>query len=586
MKARHLYVLTVGAIPALVGGCGWWGTIGYSCEDMHNCPVTGPGDEPDATRSDAGIPDASDAESTRNDSGDAGADRIGDVGTEATDSSDGETDGSSPIDGSDADGDAGCSSDRPPSEEACTINEQIGVFVSRTANATGGDGSRARPYANLAVALTRAKTDHKRVYVCDDGMAFVETVTIDASLDGIEVFGGFECASWSYSTDRRTKITASTSPVVTIARLNTGVLLSDLQIDAPSGAAPGASSVGVVVSESAGVVLRRVNVTSGNGKDGVNGDNGGGPSNTSAQAGVHGNDGATACLAKPNPGGAAAESVCNGVPCGTSGRGGDGALNSTAGGDNGGASSTSGKGGIGEPASGLWSCGTGRGQDGDNGTDGAVGASGTGLGSLAVSGWKGTDGTDGNPGQPGQGGGGGGGAKAPNACAAPDGGALSPTGASGGGGGSGGCGGIGGKAGTAGGSSIALVSLGSDVTLDACQFAASDAGKGGNGGQGQGGGLGGPGGTGGAGSGNPLSKAACAGGQGGQGGNGGAGGAGIGGHSIGVAYRGTPPVGLLQTTVQIGASGIGGQPGVGASGNGASGKAEKWLAFDASDAGT
>lgn len=579
---------TAGLVAALASflaaGCNLlWGKTGYSCEEIFTCDLEDAGadafvaSEPDSSRveraeSDA-IPDRT-----------ADSSIIGDAGT-SDGSPDGPEDASrSSLEDADAD-EAGCDGSSSPLEAPCTIDEQFGVFVSPRAN-DASDGTRAHPYSSIAAALHRATADRKRVYVCDDGTGYAESLTIDGVLDGLQIFGGFECSTWIYSVSQRARLTAPASPVLTIARLSKGIMLEGIDVVAPDGATPGASSVAIVVQDSTGVVLRRVKAIAGKGRGGSNGDNGGGASNDPAPTGAKGNDGQRACLANPNFGGATAISVCGGVEASNGGRGGEGAAGLAGLGGDGAAGSptaAAGRGGAGEPTAGTWDCSTGNGQAGTNGEDGSPGGNGTGLGALSVSGWIGVPGADGNSGKPGQGGGGGGGARAPYSCVALDGGAGSLTGASGGSGGGGGCGGNAGKGGTAGGSSIALVSINSGLTLDVCELVAADGGNGGNGGLGQRGGNGGDPGKGGDGVG--TSKTACDGDRGGQGGNGGPGGGGVGGHSLGVAYLGNAPAGLELAAVQIGKSGTGGQPGSGVTGKGSDGVAASSRAFDAPDAG-
>jgi hypothetical protein len=583
MNFRFAVTMTLGAHAACMSGC-------ILFEDRNRpCEVTSTCEPPPASWIEAGAHrDAAvdvSVESTRVDAGvDAGIDGAVSYDADAGDDTTriGPLGDATASDGPDADH-VECDLSKSPAIAPCSVSERYGVFVSPFASDAGANGTREAPYRNIQAAVAAASADHKRVYVCDDGTGYAGPISVGPSADGMAMFGGFECSGWTYDTTRRVKLTVSTSPALTISNLATGIVLENFEIVAGDGANSGESSIGVVVNESAGVVLRRVKVAAGKGKDGTDGTNGGGPSNTVALGGKEGKPGLEACSADPR-GGIPVTATCDGLEPSTSGSGGNGSFNPSAGGDNGGngfPTYAGGKGGTGEPVSGTWSCTTGGGQPGDNGP---AGPSARGFGSLTASGWKGTDGADGSPGQPGQGGGGGGGAKAPNACASPDGGALSPTGASGGSGGSGGCGGRGGKGGTAGGSSIALISLGSDVTLESCELIANDAGKGGNGGQGQGGGTGGQGGIGGVGGGSPRSKAACDGGKGGQGGNGGDGGGGMGGHSIGVAYRGKAPTGIDPASVKVGTKGTGGKPGSG-TGNGDDGIAAISQPFNTADGG-
>ncbi len=562
------------------GGCALWGSTDFACWELGTCAAAADGGQDatlhisDATRerepSDAGPIDVSSADHAV---ADAQGEHAADDAGVADVSSDGAPD-SAPA----------CDSTRPPDEEPCVIDDGYAIFVAPGPDGTAGEGTRSLPFIHLAPALQAAKVQKKRIYICDDGRGYSEPIVINEGLDGLQVWGGFECSGWRYGTTRA-RLTAPVSPVLRITRLSTGLLLADVDVIAPDGASAGDSSVAAIVHESHAVVFRRAKLTAGRGKDGVSGDNGGGSSNEAAASGAAGNPGAKACTASPNPGGSSATAVCGGVVVGAGGEGGKGSTPpiSMSGGDgaDGTPLYTAGKRGVGEPATGVWDCSTGRGQDGSNGSEGTPGRNAAGLGTLsASSGWVADPASDGIPGVPGQGGGGGGGAKAPLACSSLDGGSAPSSGASGGSGGGGGCGGKGGKAGTAGGSSIALVTIDSDLSLDRCELTASDGGKGGNGGQGQGGGSGGSPGSGGLGAGNPLSNPGCDGGKGGKGGNGGPGGGASGGHSIGVAYRGAAPAGLELSSIQVALKGgPGGKSGSELGGTGADGNSRQSQSF-------
>ncbi len=455
-----------------------------------------------------------------------------------------------------------CDGPKKPSEDGCVIDERFGVFVS-PAGSDAGSGTRGAPYKTIGKALAQAKILSKRVYVCDNGSGYAETITLGASLDGSALFGGFECSGWTYSTTRRAVVKSPVSSALKVDAISSGVRVEDFELDAADAQTAGESSVAVLVNASTSVVLARVKAVAGKGRDGAPGANGGGASNTAAPSGTPGHAGANACAANPNPGGTAAVTMCASVDT-TGGKGGDGA-NGTSNGGNGDNGQPQGGGlglgGFGQTDPGALVCSVGPGLGGGNagkpGSDGPFGAGAKGVGVLGASGWTGASGATATDGTPGQGGGGGGGARAPATCGGD---AAAPTGASGGSGGGGGCGGKAGAGGQAGGSSIAIASVNSSVTLDSCELVTANAGKGGDGGQGQSGGLGGNAGLSAAGA--NGSKPSCPGGGGGVGGNGGTGGGGLGGHSIGVAFTGTKPA-RTGGTVTLGTAGVGGQPGLG-----------------------
>ena len=463
-----------------------------------------------------------------------------------------------------------CDPNADPAVAACVVVESAAVFVSPTGNDTGG-GTRAAPFATFAKAVSVASGAHKRVLACAGDYA--QTVELGAAQDGAAIYGGFDCATWTYTGARARLVPGSAGPVLDVHDLVTGASLHDLDVVAADAAIAGSSSVAARVANSRAVSLVRVSLKAGRGANG----SAGGPGATGATLETSftpGGDGAqldTSCEQTvpfpPNcpmcPGGGTQ------FPCSL---GGGGAVRTCTGG-----SSTRGHPGFGSvfpngaeafcyagsigPASGPG----GSGSPGTTGADGAVGALGQGArgtGALTAAGWIGLTGSDGSNGTLG-GGGGGGGAGQTSVCGSWDvhgETCLCGTILGGGGGSAGGCGGGGGKGGGAGGSSIALVSFSSVVTLTSCSLAAAnggDGGPGGDGGSGQAGSDSGQGAM-------LATYAGGSGGPGGTGGLGGPGGGGEGGHSLGIAFLGTAPT-LFSTSSSFGAPGKGGARGAGTS---------------------
>lgn len=461
-------------------------------------------------------------------------------------------------------GGPGCDGKKTPFEDACVIHESFAVFVSPKGDDLYGDGSRSKPYKTFDQAISTAALDDKRVYACATAGAFDTQITLDSNSDGVELYGGFDCATWDYEKGTRTQLTGPSSGVIEIADLVTGTRVEDFEITAGAASSPGTASIGVVVGGSKNVHFARLKVTAGAGANGIAGYTTPGV----ADAGKAGNPGKNAC-SKDALGGAETVTGCGfpeskggfggvaGVGVGSAGSGTDGAPTNLPGG----------LGGEGQDDTlpGGWSCATvGKGGNGTAGANGDDGEGSTSAGMLSGGGWSSSSGGYGQNGGNGQGGGGGGSLKAPSSCGPT--GPNPPIGASGGGGGSGGCGGIGGEGGKGGGASIALTVHESSVTLTDCDLIAKTGGKGGNGGKGQPGGNGAPGAAGGTG--------ACAGGAGAKGGNGGQGGGGAGGPSIGLAFKGEKPT-INGGSVQIatapaagGADGAGQTVGPGAGGVG------------------
>ncbi|WP_437585617.1 PGRS family protein [Sorangium sp. So ce1000] len=444
-----------------------------------------------------------------------------------------------------------------PSKSGEAVNDGCGVFVA----ASGDDaaaGTKDAPVKTIQQAVTLAQQEGatRRVYAC------AETFEGEVELPGgIALFGGLDCAArWGWIGETtKTTLSALEGEIPLVMRGGDGaVRVEDVHVTAraidPSNEAARGRSAVAALAEGVTVELARCTLEAGDAADGRDGEGYAEP----ALAGEMGNPGMEACSGARTFGGDVKRNDC-GTPDDPSddsrgGLGGNGTLD------------VGGDGGNGTPA-GAENRGLGQNVDvcaegtaGAEGGAGEPGPSATGLGSLSSSGYTGISGKPGTPGTTAQGGGGGGGAKggaAANQCTLD-----SAGGASGGSGGPGGCGGKGGKPGGPGGASIALVSLDASLTFDDVSLKTGRGGRGGNGGPGQEGGLGGLGGLGGT---VPAStaglNAGCAGGPGGKGGNGGIGGGGIGGHSLGIAFHGTPPPtsGLTITT---------GEPGPGGNGDG------------------
>lgn len=422
------------------------------------------------------------------------------------------------------------------------VGESCGLFVDPEAGSDAeGTGTKAKPFATVGAAVQKSGGDGA-VYVCAgaEGATVEETGTLVVS-GTVLIFGGFACGDWSH-TDVKPTILGPSDAVVVDVQPDAGFFARDVAITAQSAKTPGASSIAIFVEEGAGLELLTVDVTAGDGADGVAGET---PSGT-AKAGGDGQSGAEGCLDMAGVvGGTGGVNQCAHMELSVDtdgGLGGTGTMTS-AGGPGGGGLPMGGPGGAG--AVGAGTC-----DDGVQGPKGDVGASGAGAtanGSVTKEGFAGASGDAGMPGGFGHGGGGGGGAKS---CA------NGNAGPSGGGGGAGGCGGAPGGGGGAGGSSIGVAAYNlSSVVLAKVKITTGAGGKGGAGGDGQPGGAGGKGGG-------PFRgvTTACDGGDGGNGGAGGPGGGGRGGHAIGVAYTGPLPA-VLDVEFMKGTPGAGGPGG-------------------------
>jgi hypothetical protein len=532
-----------------------------SCIVTPTCPLPGEADASSGGQRDAGLedgaapidaarshaPDARSADAPSPDliPSDAGP---GDVKIRDLSAPDGHDAGAAPADSAAIDTRiVACAQDagRSPYDNPCLVQERYGVFVSPAGSDSTGAGTRTAPFRTLNRALHAAKADTGRVYACDDGSGYVNGVALDPTFDGVELFGGFDCGTWTLTGLGRTQIRTTSGPALVARGLVFGVTFE--RFDFASGdAATGASSIAVLLDAAANVVLRKARIVAGRG--------GMGQAGTSGEVGADGNvagrdqDGAPAECAVPHmehAGGAWAQaSVCGS-------RGGTG-LASDAIPDQQAESGIpmtgvtppnqfNGGGGFLDTPAGA----------GAPGNPGDVGAPSMATGTFTASGYTpapfANGGTDGHTGQ-----GGGGGMKGVNfwSCNV----------ATGGAGGMGGCGGKGGLGGGGGAASVGVLSWSSSVLFDQCEIVSAAAGTGGSGGDGGKGGLGMPGGRGGARWAtdvNVLATAGEAGGKGGNGGDGGSGAGGNGGPSYALVHKGPRPA-TTSTTLSAGAPGAGG----------------------------
>lgn len=483
-----------------------------------------------------------------NDGGSANSEG-GAAGSAQATSGAGET-GSAGASGASGEGGAGgerpeCDPSAPPSEDACVLDEALGVFVSPEGDDDEGDGSRSAPFKTLSAGILAAADRGRRVYACTDAGAYEETLALDEGANGIELFGGLSCEDFSYTGEKAVVTPPGVHTALVVAGVD-GVRVEDFTfVAADAGASDfGVSSIGAFVTGSSDVKFRRVRLQAGRGGKGKI------PERDDARYP------ATSTLAGRNASGpdAGGEKVCECQGSGTTigGAGGDAYTLGQAG-EDGFPDHGGGEGGRAE----VCDLEAARGADAPA-LPPAPGAAI--LGELTADGWIPRNGASGEPGQPGQGGGGGG---AITVSTNP------PVLSGGGGGGCGGCGGVGGPGGGGGGGSIALASFESSITIEASELVATDAGHGGNGRMGQAAQIGrGEGGE---------SQAGCRGGQGGFGAAGAAGGGGAGGISAGVLFRGERPRIDLFTSVALGQPGLKGAGGKNGENDGISGVARAVL---------
>ncbi len=449
-------------------------------------------------------------------------------------------------------GDGGtCDTTKSPSEESCLVDDAYGVFVSPQGNDSTGDGTMSNPYKTVAKGLTEAKSQSKHLYACADGGSYAETITVNAALDGVELYGGFKCSDWTYSTTLKSKVESPDATAWTVTGLTSGLRVEDFEVVASDATTPGESSFAMIVADSSKVVLRRVKLTAGKGAAGAVGTNGAkGADGTVVGATQPGKPAdCTSPPASQTGGGWPGPSACGSQ----GGLGGTAAVNANGDAGKQGSPTTNlagapkGSGGLGATVVGTDGDG---GIAGTGGAPGPVGTAASAEGAFTSSGFTVASGAAGSNGFPGQGGGGGGASKGNTTC----------IGASGGAGGMGGCGGAKGTAGGGGGASVALLSWSSSVTLDDSELVSADGGdggKGGNGGPGGSGGAGAPGGT----NGGTVMGSGGDGAKGGSGGPGGSGSGGTAGPSYALVFHGTAPAKTGTVMLTAASGGIAGKGG-------------------------
>ena len=439
----------------------------------------------------------------------------------------------------------------PPAAVVVSVLEDKAhaLFVSPVGN-DANPGTRAAPFATIHAAIDAAVAGAQGADVYVAGGLYSGSLSLGR---GTSVYGGFNATSWLR--DVQANPTAIAGGPVAISGVRADSLTLDgLTISSDAAITSGASSIGIALDSSRGVVVSRNTITAGAGATGATG-----TTPAASASGGNGADGTIVII------------TCEGLGAGGTGNGyagGDGGSGSHGNGNAGvnGSGPRGGAGGVG---------GSGvllaiQGGDGFSGGDGGTGATGSGaaaigtIGHLYVGAIGGTAGT----GVAGSGGGGGGSGR----------GAVLYCSGSGGGGGAGGSGGAGGLGGHGGGASFGILLAHSSAVIRAN---AITTGFGGTGGAGGDGGFGGSGGTPGAGfdAGLPAGiGAGGAGGRGGRGGSGGTGGGGGGGPSIGIAEDSASVTNLSagQAGGNVFALGLGGGGGGPTAGLGATGMVAPW----------
>jgi hypothetical protein len=417
------------------------------------------------------------------------------------------------------------------------------LFVDGVDGSGSGDGTRQRPYRDLAAAVAEAEArgNGTDLYIRTADTSYTVAAEIRT---GSSLYGGYD-ADWVRIDGRRTQIAGRLSYVgrssfalasidlrgsddadgpvlgVSFAR---SFLLEDSIVRARNSAT--GNNIAVVIEDVSAADIVRSEIIGGRAGRGDDAPVAG-PPETPLVAGVDGN-----AAVGSAPGAAHAD-----LPATAGGAGGEGPVT----GDDGGAGAPGGAPGE-DGAPGL---------GGDGGDPGTSGSGGVGVGSDGLVGAPGAPGLAGAPGRPGEGAGGGGGR-------------VAHDGGGGGGGGTGGMGGVAGLGGKGGRASVALLARAVErLTVSGSTVRGGTAGQGGAGGAPLDGSHGGSGGQGAPGVTSLLDTAGSGGhgGGGGAGGQGGWGGGGAGGPSIGLMTVDVGSAIVADSRIMGGDGGIGGAGG-------------------------
>ncbi len=158
-----------------------------------------------------------------------------------------------------------CDNSKSPLEDVCVVRNDLGVFVSPTGS-DGSAGTKEAPMKTFASAMIVAKSAGKRIYAC--ASTFTEAVTL---VDGVDVFGGIDCAGKTWTVKGQTVLQPTTSPVITVKGATVGMRVENVDALAPNATVPGGSSIAALVVNSKIVNFRNCALRAGNGAKGADG---------------------------------------------------------------------------------------------------------------------------------------------------------------------------------------------------------------------------------------------------------------------------------------------------------------------------
>ncbi len=150
--------------------------------------------------------------------------------------------------------------------EGMVVGPTCGVFVDPNAP-SGGDGSKMKPFDTLAEAAMDIPASASAIYVCGKN-TFTASITLRA---GVSIYGGFNCASWSYSASNPHAELLGTADVPALTIVTAGTETFDsFDIQAADAIQPGGSSIAILVNGGE-LDLRRVQIVAGAAQTGAAG---------------------------------------------------------------------------------------------------------------------------------------------------------------------------------------------------------------------------------------------------------------------------------------------------------------------------
>ena len=130
-------------------------------------------------------------------------------------------------------GNGACSGD-VSDDAACWTTNALGVFVSSdSGDDTNGKGTKEMPFRTITKGIAIAAAAGKNVYVCVGAADYGEKISLDSTAtDGIRIYGGFECANWTYATTRNAQVLSPSNIALRIHALKKGAHIENVSFKA------------------------------------------------------------------------------------------------------------------------------------------------------------------------------------------------------------------------------------------------------------------------------------------------------------------------------------------------------------------